>query len=304
MIMYFLSFMVVFSFVDWFMIWLGMEMNMFSFVGMMYDSNSWKNVESLMSYFFVQGLSSGIFLVMIFLGSGLEIPLMMSMAAGPFFFWLPGVMMGLTWTGCFFIMTFQSMIPLMLLSGMVSGISVFWGLLGMIMGVVGSYNQQVIKVLMAYSSVNHVGWMMVSQVVSGGLWIFYFLVYFFLVGMVFIWLSEGNVENLNEGEWGKEFMLFVVVMSMAGLPPFVGFVGSWMVLEFMIGESLMIGIMMIVSSLVMVYVYARMVYGMMMSSKCSDSFFCELGMDSYGNFLVVSLIGSLMLPFVFWVFMY
>nr|YP_010026033.1 NADH dehydrogenase subunit 2 [Cyriopagopus hainanus]QOQ36847.1 NADH dehydrogenase subunit 2 [Cyriopagopus hainanus] len=301
-IVYLISFMVVFSFDEWFLVWVGMEMNMFSFISMVFSKDSWSSLESLFKYFFIQGLSSGTFLVMMYMGLGLEYPLMMKMAAGPFFFWFPSVMMGIGWVECFLLMTFQKLIPLFLMSSMVSVLFMFWGVVGMMIGVVGSYGQQMIKCLMAYSSVNHIGWIMLCFVMEENLWMFYYILYVMVVGMLILYLYDKSIENLSGMKWVDMMIFFVLVMSMGGIPPMLGFVMKWVVLEKMVEMSIVISFIMVFSSLVMIYIYMRMIYEGMMDGGIWMSWE-SMNLYKLGGLGWMSLIGTFFVPFIVWSFL-
>nr|YP_025749.1 NADH dehydrogenase subunit 2 [Cyriopagopus schmidti]AAP51159.1 NADH dehydrogenase subunit 2 [Cyriopagopus schmidti] len=301
-IVYLISFIVVFSFDEWFLVWVGMEMNMFSFISMVFSKDSWSSLESLFKYFFIQGLSSGTFLVMMYMGLGLEYPLMMKMAAGPFFFWFPSVMMGIGWMECFLLMTFQKLIPLFLMSGMVSVLFMFWGVVGMMIGVAGSYGQQMVSCLMAYSSVNHIGWMMTCFVMKENLWMFYYVLYMLVVGMLILYLYDSKIENLSGMKWIDMMIFFVLVMSMGGIPPMLGFVMKWVVLESMIEVSVVISFIMVFSSLVMIYIYMRMIYEEMMDGGIWMSWE-SMNLYKLGGLSWMSLIGTFFVPFIVWSFM-
>nr|YP_007474881.1 NADH dehydrogenase subunit 2 [Phyxioschema suthepium]AFC77869.1 NADH dehydrogenase subunit 2 [Phyxioschema suthepium] len=259
-LVYVMSFVLVVGVEDWMMVWIGLEMNMMSFVGMVLMKGDKGSVESGFSYFFVQSISSILFLVMVFCGGWVEMMLLVSVGAGPFFFWFISVMDGLSWGGCFMLMGFQSVLPLMLASGMIGGVVKVMGLMSVIIGGVGVFGQVSMRKLLAYSSINHLGWILMGMMIGGGLWILYFFVYLvvvgFLIGCLWKWgLMEVKGMSLEEG-----LVMVILMLSMGGVPPMLGFVGKWMVFEEMVVLDFFSGVVMVIMSLVMIYVYLRVVY--------------------------------------------
>lgn len=84
--------------------------------------------------------------------------------------------------------------------------------------------------ILAYSSMGHMSWMFASGCFRIFLMIFYFLFYFIRMGaLTFVFFKRGvrYVREVGSGatfslfDW---FVVFITISSLAGIPPFVGFV--------------------------------------------------------------------------------
>lgn len=96
---------------------MGLEMNMIGFVGMSCRAGDGRRVESLYRYYFIQRISSGMILIMMYIGGLLRLVIRIRIGGGPFYFWFPSVIVGLTWRIGFLLMTFQKVLPVFLISG-------------------------------------------------------------------------------------------------------------------------------------------------------------------------------------------
>nr|ACA62656.1 NADH dehydrogenase subunit 2 [Calisoga longitarsis] len=260
LLMYVVSFFLVFGYGDWFIIWVGLEMNMLSFLSL----SSYRFVRGssvyLYSYFFVQSLGSGLFLVMMYWGGWVSLAMMISLGAGPFFFWFPDVLMGLGWWVGFLLMTFQKFMPLFVMSGVTGRDAEMMGLVSLGVGVVGSFGQSDLRKLMAYSSISHLGWMLLSMMMGGFVWMMYFFVYVVSLFFIVWWFYMMDANFVSDMFGGDSLLIIFLILNLSGMPPFVGFFVKWIVLWKMVVIDFFVGVYAIVCSLIMFYVYLRVCY--------------------------------------------
>ena len=135
--------------------------------------------------------------------------------------------------------------------------------------------QSNIKRMLAYSTIAHVGFIFVG-VVSGtaagyAASMFYVLTYALMAlggfAMV-IWLGSAGEEaerlddfrGLNERNPWFAFMMLIVMLSMAGMPPFVGFWAKWSVLrEVVAADMTWLAVVAVLFSVVGLFYYLRVV---------------------------------------------
>nr|YP_009711675.1 NADH dehydrogenase subunit 2 [Reticulitermes lucifugus]QGA46853.1 NADH dehydrogenase subunit 2 [Reticulitermes lucifugus] len=276
---------------SWFGAWMGLEVNLMSFIPLMSNTKNMYNTEASLKYFIVQVLASATLLFMVVMSTLAEdlftltftetsytpmiicTPLMLKSGAAPFHWWFPGVMEGLSWENCGLLMTIQKTAPLMLMSYLIE-INVFTSsiiLTSTIMGAIGGLNQTSMRKIMTYSSINHTGWMLAALVTGDNLWITYFMIYSTLVLTVLSTIKLSSVSFINQTLLtNKEatltkFMMFTSLLSLGGLPPFLGFLPKWIVIQEMIMNKMTpMATIMVITSLITLYYYLKISYSSFM----------------------------------------
>nr|YP_010946323.1 NADH dehydrogenase subunit 2 [Anisolampra panfilovi]WGO57041.1 NADH dehydrogenase subunit 2 [Anisolampra panfilovi] len=270
---------------SWFSAWMGLEVNLLSFIPLMSNNDNMFSTEAALKYFLIQALASSSLMFIIINKSLIEsmftisnssltsimisTPLLMKSGAAPMHWWFPSVMEGLSWSNCFILMTVQKIAPLMLISYTIN-FSMFLTsiiLMSVMIGAIGGFNQTSIRKILTYSSINHMGWMLTAMILGENMWMFYFLIYSLLTLTIItiiypLQISFVNQTYLisNENKIMK-FLLFSSLLSLGGLPPFLGFMPKWMIIQsMMMNWSMVIISIMVVLSLVTLYYYLRITY--------------------------------------------
>nr|YP_026091.1 NADH dehydrogenase subunit 2 [Habronattus oregonensis]AAT02502.1 NADH dehydrogenase subunit 2 [Habronattus oregonensis] len=282
--LYLISFAVVMSGEDWFLIWLGLEINMMSFLILIYRRYSLGVVESCMSYFFIQSLGSAMLISLFYLGwdyLGGAVGLILSykIGAGPFFYWFPSVCGGLEWFSCFVLMLFQKILPILLICMFIHWVLWLVIIISLIVGVFGSFNQNNIKQLLAYSSIHHLGWILMIVMKENYVWFFYLMLYGVILYMVVALLIDDEIVSLSMVySCNKKVWFIVSMLSMAGMPPLLGFYLKWMALLNIVNYSMVFLMLLVFSSVIMLYIYVRMIYSVIMSGGLEMSWMWDMNM--------------------------
>nr|YP_010713307.1 NADH dehydrogenase subunit 2 [Mesobuthus eupeus]WDA95757.1 NADH dehydrogenase subunit 2 [Mesobuthus eupeus] len=274
MIVLFLFFMVFGTCVavsasSWFVAWIGLELNLLSFLPVVFSESGTGSNESGVKYFFVQALASLLILVGSVLpffveGFGslyvINFSLFVKLGAAPFHFWFVSVMEGMGWSVCLLLMTWQKLAPLFLLFSF-EVLSVVC-LCSVLVGAFGGFNQVSLKKILAYSSILHVGWMLAGMGISLKMGGIYFLVYFFLNVFVILLLEKMGVVKLNQllFSGSEKFGIFLLMLSLGGFPPLLGFFPKWGIILSLLASDFFLMVFMIFSSLVNLYYYFRLMY--------------------------------------------
>nr|YP_010146021.1 NADH dehydrogenase subunit 2 [Amphinemura bulla]QQO80912.1 NADH dehydrogenase subunit 2 [Amphinemura bulla] len=276
---------------SWFGAWMGLEINLLSFIPLMTNSKNLFSTEASLKYFLVQALASASLLMTVILGSLMFNPtlpnpdslivintlisgaLLLKMGAAPFHFWFPGVMEGLNWTNGLMLLTWQKIAPLMLISYSFK-MNTFFSLiivLSVIIGSLGGFNQTSIRKILAYSSINHLGWLLAAMASGENVWTIYFLIYTFLSFAIIFMMNSFKLSHINQIfslstiNPIHKFAFFVTLLSLGGLPPFLGFMPKWIVIQNMVtlGNTFIITLM-VVTTLITLFYYLRTTFGAFM----------------------------------------
>nr|YP_009072476.1 NADH dehydrogenase subunit 2 [Pardosa laura]AIP86880.1 NADH dehydrogenase subunit 2 [Pardosa laura] len=300
--MYLISFHLVMNSDDWFLLWLGLEINMMIFIMLMYKENSILKVESCLKYFFIQSVGSAILMGCFYLNKewmDLAVCLLLGykIGAGPFFFWFPSVCSGLSWMSCFVLMSFQKVIPLMIMKIFVSWILYMMVVVSLFFGVFGCYNQSNLKQLIAYSSVYHMGWIMLCNFSTDLSWFMYLLLYSFMIFPVmkfFEYLMFEDLTMLMKMKY-KGWIIFMM-LSMAGMPPFLGFFLKLFAFIMIFSYEYYFMMFLIFCSVVMFYIYFRVIYDVLMSYYINVNWmnFMLINNISNNNLVMMSVLGLMM----------
>nr|YP_009236704.1 NADH dehydrogenase subunit 2 [Telchinia bonasia]AMJ17173.1 NADH dehydrogenase subunit 2 [Telchinia bonasia] len=281
----FFSTMISISANSWLGCWIGLEINLLSFIPLMSSPLNLLNSEASLKYFLTQSIASinflfiilmNLFLFDIFFYNNLILilinsTLLMKMGSAPFHFWFPNIMEGLSWLNNFILMTWQKISPMILLSYCMNfNYLIFIMIFNVLIGAFGSFNQSSLRKLMAFSSINNLGWMISALLISESLWLTYFLFYsmflfiscfiFYITNMFFI----NQLFNFNFNYFIK-FTIMLNFLSLGGLPPFLGFFPKWLVINYLILNKFFITtFIFIMGSLIMLFVYIRIIYSSFM----------------------------------------
>nr|URX53486.1 NADH dehydrogenase subunit 2 [Longicaputermes sinaicus] len=268
---------------SWLGAWMGLEINLLSFIPLMSSQTNIYTTEASLKYFIVQALASStlLFLVMMKalktqgtpMDSGMYnymimTPLLMKTGAAPLHWWFPSVMEGLSWMNCLLMMTVQKIAPMMLISyTMKPDLPTLTAILAsVVVGATGGMNQTSLRKILTYSSINHTGWMLAAMMGGNNLWTLYFTVYSLLTAAVTLITKAYNISFINQTMTINKtatikYMLFMTMLSLGGLPPFIGFLPKWIVIQMLITNNLeFIMTTMVVMSLATLYYYLRVCY--------------------------------------------
>nr|YP_010714128.1 NADH dehydrogenase subunit 2 [Menida lata]WDD39691.1 NADH dehydrogenase subunit 2 [Menida lata] len=282
-----ISTMITISSNNWISMWIGLELNMMSFIPLMLYNINKSTSEGAMIYFLTQSMSSMLLMMMILLymykylipinliNTIAEISILIKLGAAPFHTWMPKIMASISWMKCCILMTWQKLAPLFMISNLNSTVTINLSIIMSVMiGSLGGINQTSLRKIMAYSSINHIGWMLAISK-SMNLWLLYLMIYsllmFFMCFMLnnykMNFINQMSMLNINNTE---KINLFIMMMSLGGLPPFIGFMPKWITIQSMINENsyIMINVM-IMFSLITLMFYLRIMTNMFLSFSSS-----------------------------------
>nr|ATF28552.1 NADH dehydrogenase subunit 2 [Aphrophora alni] len=301
---------------NWFGSWMGLEINLVAFIPLIHSSLNYFSSESSMKYFIVQSMSSSILLLSVIIYSLklfnsmailiLMCSLLMKLGVAPFHMWLPGVMEGITWLNCIILSTWQKIAVLVLLSYLMNNYLMFPVMLSLLIGSIGGINQSSMSKLMAYSSINNMAWIIMGTSISTFVWMNYFIYYSFMISTLMIMTYKIGFNYLNQffinsfSSLNKYFIL-LMMFSLGGLPPLLGFLPKWMMIQSMIFSSnYFVGLIMILTSLLTLFYYMRILIKMILLNSIEMKWmkFMFFNFKLFFLFCFINMFGFMMIMFL------
>jgi len=219
------------------------------------------------------------------------------LGAVPFHMWIPDVYQGAPTAVTLYIGTAPkiaafAMLMRLLVDGL-GGLHADWGsilvllsIISLAVGNVVAIAQANIKRMLAYSTISHVGYLLLGVLAgtSGGYAasMFYVLVYALMslggFGMIILLSRAGfeaerldDFKGLNDRSPWFAFMMLILMFSMAGVPPFLGFWAKLSVLKAVVDVNLVwLAAVAVVFSIIGAYYYLRIVK-LMYFDKAEDA---------------------------------
>nr|AAT37323.1 NADH dehydrogenase subunit 2 [Desmognathus fuscus] len=278
----------------WFLAWIGLELNTLAIIPIMSKMHHPRSTEAAIKYFLIQSMASALLLFATMLNAWytgewtiinmqtqtplllLTTALMIKLAVAPFHMWLPDVIQGLDLMTCLILSTWQKLAPMTLMIQVSSEINttlfMFLGMLSLLIGGWGGLNQAQLRKMMAYSSIAHLGWMMIVMSYSPNLTILNLMMYLLLTTSMFLMMMKLLSTNINKmaSSWMKNLLLtstmIIILMSLGGLPPLSGFMPKWLILEEIIKQNIPLAMMAAMSTLLSLFFYLRLSYVMSLTT--------------------------------------
>nr|QZI85964.1 NADH dehydrogenase subunit 2 [Rhynocoris fuscipes] len=308
----------------WLGMWMGLELNMVSFIPLIYKEKSKSTYESCMIYFLIQSMGSVIMLFSVlmnsfimnslFLGEELFIliltmSMLMKMGAPPFHFWFPEIAEKMTWTACLLLMTWQKVAPMYILSCVIDMSQNLIYLLIPIMvmtGSIGGLNQTSIRKIMSYSSMDHMGWMIACMKFYSTLWIFYFIIYSVILASIIFTFWYHSTFFINQYSskslsFTEKMTIIILFLSLGGLPPFLGFMPKFVVIQLMITfESYGLILILVLTTLITLFYYLRLISSILLINSSSVKWTQQSEMNNAPASLIMAV--NLLFPAIamFW----
>nr|YP_009558813.1 NADH dehydrogenase subunit 2 [Metaplax longipes]QBA83261.1 NADH dehydrogenase subunit 2 [Metaplax longipes] len=268
---------------SWFGAWVGLELNLMSFIPLIALKMNPLYSEASLKYFLIQALgsvmlisSSFLYLSLSFMSSvTIFLALLLKIGGAPFHWWFPQVMEGLKWPQVLILSTIQKLAPMVLISYLMSNpimikITIMASVLSAMVGSLGGLNLTLLRKIIAFSSINHLSWMLIAISMSDIFWLFYFTIYSLMltsITMIFNKLKAYSLSTLIQSDQNSMLSTFIIslnFLSLSGLPPLTGFIPKWILIQIMVNSNLFIPIFfLLTSALITLYFYLRIMISAM-----------------------------------------
>nr|YP_010424627.1 NADH dehydrogenase subunit 2 [Cyrtorhinus lividipennis]USH90816.1 NADH dehydrogenase subunit 2 [Cyrtorhinus lividipennis] len=286
-----ISTMMVLSSSNWMNMWVGLEINLLSFIPMMSEGKNPYKSQGTMMYFLVQSMASSIMIMTIMMSKFIMMSkemsitnniivmsMMMKLGMPPFHLWFPEIMNKMNWNMCFLLSTWQKVAPLYVMSKFIENNEFIMLIISIttMIGAMGGVNQTSMRKIMGYSSINHLSWIMLLMTKSKELWIVYMILYSLMMYIVCFMMKSYNIMFINQmktfsTKLTDKISMIITIMSMGGLPPLLGFLPKMMTMSMTVKlNEIPTMVIMVISSVITLSYYLKMsskVNLMMMTSQ-------------------------------------
>nr|YP_009566654.1 NADH dehydrogenase subunit 2 [Halichoeres nigrescens]QBB10828.1 NADH dehydrogenase subunit 2 [Halichoeres nigrescens] len=281
---------ITFASSHWLLAWMGLEMNTLAIIPLMAQHHHPRAVEAATKYFITQAAAAAMLLFASTTNAWLTgqweiqqithplslavitMALALKIGLAPVHSWLPEVLQGLNLNTGLILSTWQKLAPFALLLQLHPSNSMMLIALGMISTLVGGWgglNQTQLRKILAYSSIAHLGWMILILQFAPSLTLLTLLTYFVMTFSTFIVFKLNNATTINtlSTSWAKAPAITcltpLILLSLGGLPPLTGFMPKWLILQELSKQGLApTATLAALSALLSLYFYLRLSYAL------------------------------------------
>nr|AEI99446.1 NADH dehydrogenase subunit 2 [Picoides villosus] len=273
----------------WAMAWTGLEINTIAIIPMISKSHHPRAIEAMIKYFLVQAAASATILFSSLINAWstgqwditqltnptscllLTTAIAMKLGLVPFHFWFPEVLQGSSLTTALLLSTAMKFPPITILlltsNSLNPSLLTLMAIASTALGGWTGLNQTQLRKILAFSSISHLGWMTAIIIYIPKLTLLTFLLYTLLTSTIFLSLNTSYTTKLSTlmTSWTKTPMLnatlMLTLLSLAGLPPFIGFLPKWLIIQELTKQEMTpTALALALLSLLSLFFYLRLAY--------------------------------------------
>nr|ATL15865.1 NADH dehydrogenase subunit 2 [Rhacophorus modestus] len=272
----------------WLVAWIGLEINTLAIIPIMTKTPHPRAIEAATKYFLTQATASALVLFSALMNAwktgewhitmmsdlpsiALSMALMMKLGLAPLHFWMPEVIQGNHLLTGLILSTWQKIAPMTLLLQLSQHTNIFLttsiGLISIFIGGWGGINQTQLRKIMAFSSIGHLGWMIMILKFNPQLTELNFILYVMMTTAMFMVLISTHSTKMMDisTSWTKTPALIsfslMILLSLAGLPPLTGFIPKLLItMELVKQNTTILASLALLASLLALFFYLRLTY--------------------------------------------
>nr|AIY25681.1 NADH dehydrogenase subunit 2 [Cyrtodactylus nebulosus] len=276
----------------WLLAWIGLELNTLSILPTIMKSHHPRATEAATKYFLIQAAAATMILFASTTNAWqtgswsithttpsttllITAAIMLKLGVAPTHLWYPQVLQGTTMNTALVISTWQKIAPLTLLYMMHNHLNhtalLSIGLVSAILGGWAGLNQTQTRTIMAFSSIAHMGWLIMAMTISPSLTTLALVMYMLMTLATFMPMTTMKTITDTSATWPLSpttlTITMVALMSLGGLPPLTGFMPKWLILKELSSMGLMpLATIMLLATLPSLFFYLRLTYLMMLTT--------------------------------------
>nr|YP_009235216.1 NADH dehydrogenase subunit 2 [Tariqlabeo bicornis]AHF96267.1 NADH dehydrogenase subunit 2 [Tariqlabeo bicornis]BAU46236.1 NADH dehydrogenase subunit 2 [Tariqlabeo bicornis] len=275
----------------WLLAWMGLEINTLAITPLMAQHHHPRAVEATTKYFLTQATAAAMILFASTTNAWMSgewnindlsnpiastmftAALALKIGLAPMHFWMPEVLQGLDLLTGLILSTWQKLAPFALIIQTAQNIDplllTLLGVMSTLVGGWGGLNQTQLRKILAYSSIAHMGWMIIIIQYIPQLTLIALGTYIIMTSAAFLTLKMLSATKINTltMTWSKNPILVsaaaLTLLSLGGLPPLTGFLPKWLILQELTKQDLpLTATVMALTALISLYFYLRLCYTM------------------------------------------
>nr|WJH18383.1 NADH-ubiquinone oxidoreductase chain 2 [Chrysococcyx caprius] len=273
----------------WTMAWTGLEINTLAIIPLIAKSHHPRAIEAATKYFLVQAAASTLIFFSSMINAWmtgqwditqmnnpkscllLTTAIAMKLGLVPFHFWFPEVLQGSSMITALLLSTIMKLPPITILTLVSHSINptllTIMAIASTALGGWMGLNQTQTRKILAFSSISHLGWMIIITTYNPNLTMLNFYLYSIMTATTFLTLNTTKALNLSTmmTSWTKMPMpnttLMLTLLSLAGLPPLTGFMPKWLIIYDLTKQEMAVTATLIAMlSLLGMFFYLRLTY--------------------------------------------
>nr|YP_009704542.1 NADH dehydrogenase subunit 2 [Cynoglossus senegalensis]QCY72426.1 NADH dehydrogenase subunit 2 [Cynoglossus senegalensis] len=280
--------LITFTSSNWLVAWMGLEINTMAIIPIMARKHHPRATEAATKYFLIQAPAAATILFVAttnawFTGQWeisqiseqmpatmILLALALKMGLAPTHTWLPEVLQGLDIKTALLLSTWQKLAPFSIILQLHHANTpalVVMGTLSILMGGWAGLNQTQTRKILAYSSITHIGWMMIILRFFPNLTILTLTIYLIMTFSIFMILDQNNAHTVNKLPMLSTKLPVIssltplILLSLGGLPPLSGFMPKWLILQELSKQGLFtLATTIALGALLSLYFYLRLSY--------------------------------------------
>ena len=290
----------------WLTIWIGLELNLIGFLPLINIKGKILEAEASIKYFIIQRLRSSVLIISsiiiyymnltwysIFTNNNISLliilALVLKIGGAPIHFWLPSITKKISWRILFLLLTWQKLAPLFILRLLNSNIYVIIiiSILSTIIGRVIALNQTNIQLILTYSSISHLGWIISIVNINSSITMIYFINYIIIsipLLNIFSKIVGDHLYIFTQKTNKNNIILISLILSLAGLPPLLGFISKLIILISLIQIKLiLLTLLLFIGTLISLYFYLNIALILIIKSYI---IFINITKNNMYNFII------------------
>nr|AFP67634.1 NADH dehydrogenase subunit 2 [Pachydactylus punctatus] len=271
----------------WLLAWLGLELNTLSILPIIMKPHHPRATKATTKYFLIQTTAAALILFASTLNAWktghwnilspssptsniiLLSAILLKLGIAPAHLWYPDIIQGSNMLTALTVSTWQKLAPLSLPTYVMNTTTaiLLLGLLSVAIGGWAGLNQTQTRKIMAFSSIAHMGWLMMALTTNPHLTTLTLITYLLMTTATFLSLTSTTTKTLQDlgTTWSHSpalaTMTVLTLLSLGGLPPLTGFMPKLLILKELILMNLTpTSTLLAMISLPSLYFYTRMVY--------------------------------------------